>query len=562
MIPPDEVAPGANLNANLKVLDVTAVPGSTTVEIKVQTGLSVMSVKYYIYPIGSGTAVASGTITSAETVNSVKTFSYVVNGLSAGATYTLRAIPYTTSNGSGDPGISYEWVFSQLSVASGAVRDTVRASAQYTGNGDLAINIVESQKTNISVFKLSNPNKNKSKFIIAEKTLPKVNTSKGYFAFGTTVYMMPTANSAQIDSGGIMFFSNNNGQTGYYISIQSADSAAKYKQNAFRILKVKDGKVSELFDSQRVESKRYGSVFNGEAYKIDILVSYSAELIKIRAYIDGFLVEAQDTPDSSDEVVDMYSKVLPRTNKVSLVAAEGTVYFDYVYGMNISYNDFINPDLFNIYDGKFSDALITSAYGEKVLQNSTKADTEVDIEEFGTCARELKYFKAKFNSPPGFPIHTTTGGNKQAKVLGATYSAFGAEMYVLNNASTYVNLSDNDANSLWVIGKSVSRTSEIEYIDDSAGKFAAPSPVIFDSTWIQKDSDAVALAEWIKSTWSKKQMIIDLDVTGNPLLSVGDVIVVSYPYHSITTSSKYLITKISQSYSAEGLTTKLSCRTL
>jgi hypothetical protein len=71
----------------------------------------------------------------------------------------------------------------------------------------------------------------------------------------------------------------------------------------------------------------------------------------------------------------------------------------------------------------------------------------------------------------------------------------------------------------------------------------------------------VALANWIKIIWSKKQSILDISVFGNPLLTIGDVIVINYPYLGITTSQKFLITDINHSYS-EGLETSLVCRTL
>ena len=55
-------------------------------------------------------------------------------------------------------------------------------------------------------------------------------------------------------------------------------------------------------------------------------------------------------------------------------------------------------------------------------------------------------------------------------------------------------------------------------------------------------------------------MIVKLEVFGNPFISVGDVISISYAYHNLS-AIKFMVTSVSQSYS-EGLATSIYGRTL
>ena len=52
-----------------------------------------------------------------------------------------------------------------------------------------------------------------------------------------------------------------------------------------------------------------------------------------------------------------------------------------------------------------------------------------------------------------------------------------------------------------------------------------------------------------------------MTIFGNPLISVGDIITVNYPYQGFTTSQKIIIVKVSQRFE-RGLETQIVGRTL
>jgi hypothetical protein len=116
-----------------------------------------------------------------------------------------------------------------------------------------------------------------------------------------------------------------------------------------------------------------------------------------------------------------------------------------------------------------------------------------------------------------------------------------------------------------VLGDSIQKSSPLEYytydisnVSESDNK----EPIIFQSNWIQFESDAKKLADWIKSTILNKGRFIDMEIFGNPLLSPGDIITINYPLQSMTKQNgKYIITKVNHTYQ-EGFSTSISCRAI
>ena len=408
-------------------------------------------------------------------------------------------------------------------------------------------------KTSKSLFKLSQPTTNNYAYTTDYKSFSQLNTSQSYYLFGTNLFFDATQNNPN-QSGGMCFFVSNDGMDGYYAELQTTSSSASLSSSKeFQIFRIKGGVKSLLTDSQIGISKTLTGIYGGQTYKIDIKVAFESTKITIIAYINGFKITAID--ESSDRLV--------RTDKVAMICKSGTIYFDYIYGMHIGADSYSQDSLINVYEGRYPKNIISFLYGERVGINDP-AITPINsgfIEEFGAVARELRVLKTKYESRPAFPIYASTGINSFVKIIGQRLSSSGAEVYVLNNSGTTIPLDDSQFYSFYILGNYISQSGEIEYIENSAGEYSAPEPITFTSSWIQKNSDVVSLASWIKNVWSKKQSILDVAVFGNPLLTVGDVIVVNYPYLGITTSQKFLITDVIHSYN-EGLETSIVCRTL
>jgi len=78
---------------------------------------------------------------------------------------------------------------------------------------------------------------------------------------------------------------------------------------------------------------------------------------------------------------------------------------------------------------------------------------------------------------------------------------------------------------------------------------------------LENAKDVKSLADWIQSRVVNKAKIITMKIFGNPLISVGDIITIDYPYQDITAEQKIIVVKVSQRYQG-GLETEITGRTL
>jgi len=199
---------------------------------------------------------------------------------------------------------------------------------------------------------------------------------------------------------------------------------------------------------------------------------------------------------------------------------------------------------------------------EKLTSNFEKSTLPGGrVDEFGTVARELRKISIKYDSRPGFPIFPSTGLSQYVEVLGSRLTSFGAEVYVLNNAGTFVPLDDSQFASFSIIGNTVVQSGQNEYLDKSINEFSNPEQVTFESTWIQTEDDAKSLSDWIKDQWSKKQSVCELEIFSNPLISVGDLVTISYPSNGLDGTQKFIVSNVDTSFDG-GINTKITTRSI
>lgn len=122
-------------------------------------------------------------------------------------------------------------------------------------------------------------------------------------------------------------------------------------------------------------------------------------------------------------------------------------------------------------------------------------------------------------------------------------------------------MSGAEAKVFRIEGATIGRAGEQTYDTDPEVKYFIKEPVSFESTWIQTEEDAKKLAEFIKSKVVNKSKDIDISVFGNPLISVGDVIVIDFPYQGFTDTNKILVTSVTHEYN-NGLSTQIRGRTI
>ena len=539
------VSQQTDTSVQLSVFDGGTVPEKYRVIFQRQNKVIISKRETYFENIGNQIIVDIIPLTG------VKTFS----GLMAGGVYNIT---FQKVNGSTVQNISKQYYFTMSTIsADGSFVSPPTNSTQVSPNK--------------SYFELGSYSPKINKFVLATRKFNSAPPPDGifpidsnkYYIFGTSIFMEPL-NDAPKQSSGIGFFLSDTGKSGYYLKIESTGSAATGDRNTINLYFADGTKLNKIADSQVDPVTRLDKVLGGKFYCVDIKVKidYLNFKVFIDAYINGFKVSATHTISNGFQWNTLVS------NNIGIFSEQGKTFFDYVYANKINDKEYNQmKSNVNYYAGQFSNDLLEVNFGETFYNFNSDDDdyakAEDSVEEFGKVVREIAYVKTKFSARPSFPIRWSVGANKFAKIIASKISNFSAEAYVLNTSSTLIPLQSSNGDSFYLFGSKLSSAGQVEYNTDDTDLYTVAEPLVFTSKWIQNQKDAKNIGDWIKSKFINRGQIISMEVFGNPLLSIGDIITVKYPYEGLdgSAANKFVITNITQSFE-QGLGTTILCRSL
>lgn len=579
--------------SNLKISWVTVNPISTTsavVTFAIPT----------VTPGSYGGAIASNVLYSGTSDLDFKvinrtTNTYTQTDLTPGKTYFLRVRAYSGSNSTGTYGDYIYEVFTMPKLANVASTSATTSSTttpsttttdeltktkiakilaagqwiETEGLSGNSISTTENLGTSTafsgnrqlqkSYLKIQNKNKDLNSYALSIKNT-EISTSYSKYSFGTGILFASTLDEPT-SGGGFGFFTNETGTNGYFIELQTDQSNKDLKDKSLKIYKVVNTKKIYLTDSQDgKDGKLVGGVLTSTLYKLDVDVTISSGVTVIDVYVNNFKVTAIDS--TVPNTTDPKKKTIAPTPYVALFSILHTTAFDYVYANPISNTQIVDAASRKMYEGQYSLATINFAFGEKIAQDFNSPEGKVAyLEEFGKTVRELRYVKANFSQPAAIPLYATTGINKFATILGSKFSNHTAEIFVINNASSFIPLAVGNEQQFAVLGNYVDNGSQHEYTETTESEYTVLEPATFQSTWIQSEADAKSLFGWIKNQWSKQQQSISMEIFGNPSIEVGDIITINYAKNDLTESKKFLVTSINLSFE-EGISTSLTARSI
>ena len=390
-------------------------------------------------------------------------------------------------------------------------------------------------------------------------TIPSPNS--GYYSCGTTMFFQPQSDSVGNSSGGMLIFANSAGTQGYVLNIKSSTLAGAQGQNEFQILKVKidsSGKsiVSVVPDSQSItKSKNIIGIIEGESYKIDVNIKCETLKTTIVAYINGHRITATDSSAGN---------ILPATSNMGLFASLGIVSFDYIYLKKITAAEYNTATIQNLYGNQFAGISAQIAYGDMWLSGINTLDvatTDVHVEEFGPVAREIRFVNQDYSTVPVQPKYMSTNLNDFVEILDSNLTAFNAKAYILNTSGTFIPLLSSTYSKVSAVANNIVRSSPVIYSDEEVSKYSTQEPITFESTWIQRPSDAKALAQWINTQCSTQQMTISMNAIINPKIKVGDIISIKYSRQGLDGTEKFLVNGLIQKFD-RGLDTTIDARSI
>ncbi len=560
---------------------------SGTVAIVASTDTASVVVGRLAYPFTGTHQETTVNLTSGQGV-------YQMPNVAQNGIYSLRIRPYSGANATGTAGTyqyftvyvpvlsnsiigqkttsTYQYNGAEDAVTKAALAKLLSESVGYQASQsddddlkevDTGITIGQAGTVSKSLLTISKNNEDPQTISMAIKnTGMNISGSlPAYYSFGTTMFFKATTSESK-QSGGMGFFVNQTGNTGYFLNIRTTETASTRGDTEVKLIKVNKGNNINVPDSQVLNTNsQIKGIYGPESYKVDINVKVEATKISFIIFVNGFKITATDTQKSPSSIK---NDILSRTQLIGLYSSLGTTNFDYVYAMPISKDKYDNSELMNIYEDDFAAATSSIAYGDLFITGLANTNTSTQnpfIQEFGPVAREIRNINFRYSTTPAFPKYPTTAANKFVKILGTNLSSFNAEMYILNNAGTYIPLNGDTKTTISILGNSIDQSSPLEYMDEEINQYISQEPITFNSKWIQKYDDAKNLSTWIKGQLKNQQIKVVLKAFGNPLISVGDIISISYPFNDLSGTEKFLVTNVTQSWN-EGLETTIAARSI
>lgn len=396
------------------------------------------------------------------------------------------------------------------------------------------------------------------------------------FVLGTNMYFPLTidpitklATGNQKTISGIAFSLSSDNKSGYLLSIGTSQNATVDKNyRDINFYKIVNGVPESMITTQKeADGTIITNINGGQLYRIDIRANKATANSK--NYLNFKILINNKTFAVIDE-----NPIPVITNKIGLLSLQGISAFDYVYSSPIETSEFLSNNSFDLYKGFLGgESTIIKTFADFIFQRSGKTESKTWIKEFGPVARELKRVQSRYTGP-GFPRYPQLVQNPDVTIVGSSLDSFSADMFVINNSGAFTDLANGQEKQFIIVGDYIVPSDPFEYNDPNLTDIEKQEQIGFESTWIQKESEAMALSKWISKQWSTQQKVVTIDTFLNPLLQIGDIVEVSYPANGIYSSedssipigksaSKFVVLSIESAYDSESSpTTNVVCRSI
>jgi hypothetical protein len=262
---------------------------------------------------------------------------------------------------------------------------------------------------------------------------------------------------------------------------------------------------------------------------------------------------------------------LTLTDRIGLVSLQGVAAFDYVYTGSLTDEDFVSNNYYSVYHGFLGESSsLIKTISDFVFEKGVPAENKLWVREFGPVAREIRRVKSRYADAPTFPRYPNLVQNPDVTIIGSSLDSYTMDVFVMNNTGAFVPLDNGAERQFVVIGDTINTSDPYEYMDPKLTDADKAEQVGFDSIWIQNETEAKQLAEWMTGQWSRQQKVVTLETFINPLLQVGDVVEISYPLSGLYSSEdtappsvgKYVILSVDTTYDEASPVTQVVCRSI
>jgi hypothetical protein len=205
---------------------------------------------------------------------------------------------------------------------------------------------------------------------------------------------------------------------------------------------------------------------------------------------------------------------------------------------------------------------------KKKTQVSKFRVDQMFYDEFGPYVHEIREFSVKFDPAPVQMSRFYCTNDWDSVPLEYNADPFGAHFYIANTARGNISINGDDNKSftgntvsqvLTVFGKAliVKDGATVVSKNDTQIRRRGKIESELTSNWIQTKGMAQNIADWMNAHFSYGNDTVTMEVFGNPLIELGDVVHIKYPSKFL--DDDYFVTGIVNSFD-QGITTQLTCR--
>lgn len=367
---------------------------------------------------------------------------------------------------------------------------------------------------------------------------------------------------------------------GYYIEFKPSSKASRKDLEHHVILRHFNSSNNKASNYVVGSTKGIGAVIvESTWYKVDVRVTRTFSTNKsgqkfpvsdrITVFLDGKVLQ----------IFTVTKNLPPDLGRAGLfVRGHSDVMFEYYYAVDGSAFALGDQSMsfFDMYSGAsaanaFAKQYVLSGDTEKLKfsKSDLKTSSENKIQsfdEFGPLVHEMREFDVSYDSDlpvlsPDF-INTNQAG---ISIINWYPSSFGAKFMAVNTGRLDEALSGELREIEYksaILGYKLrlSEQKNVEVVDQDSINTHGKLSLQLSGKYIQDESSAQKLGEWIREHWERANNVMSANIFGNPLIDIGDVVIVDYPLASLNEATKYFVLASDTSWSSGGLETTLKLR--
>lgn len=312
-------------------------------------------------------------------------------------------------------------------------------------------------------------------------------------------------------------------------------------------------------------------------YEVDVYISNGTQ-DTITVWINGKKV-AQGTTTANTKQT--------QTGRIGMYArGKSNISFEYIYGINRTGTK-VPPDDFSFYDLKYGGmrgglwereyVWETKTRWKKLRKKRKVKETyrwnQYLFDEFGPYVHEVREFEVPFDPAPVQYSTLFSTNQWYSAPLEYTSTPFGAKFIIANTGRDNAILHGEDSliyggksrsvnQVLTVLGRNLEISDEETVLKENTESIRSRGPIETELSgdFIQSKNMAEGIGEWIAKHWSKGVDEVNVEIFGNPLIEIGDVVDVTYPHLNMTPATHmYFVVGTSTSFTT-GVSTTLTLR--